>query len=114
MALDATGRYDTPRLATTSRRRRAGRSRSIASGRRSGINITGLPTAIQSPLKKPLSVSTCSPRDAHPVLLDLEHAARRSDRSGERVPEDGDGCKIVPMSVIASLEEGAARRSSIA
>ncbi|WP_018900280.1 efflux RND transporter permease subunit [Rhizobium sp. 2MFCol3.1] len=106
-ALDATGRYDTPRLANEPTQAQV--SISIDRERASdlGINITGLSTAIQSLLEGRSVVDVFVKGDAYPVLLTSNTRPLDDPTDLENVfLKTGDG-KIVPMSVIASLQEGA-------
>lgn len=106
-ALDATGRYDTPRLANEPTQAQV--SVSIDRERASdlGIDITGLSTAIQSLLEGRSVVDVFVKGEAYPVLLTSNTRPLDDPTDLENVfLKTGDG-KIVPMSVIASLEEGA-------
>jgi HAE1 family hydrophobic/amphiphilic exporter-1 len=106
-ALDATGRYDTPRLANEPTQAQV--SISIDRERASdlGIDITGLSTAIQSLLEGRSVVDVFVKGEAYPVLLTSNTRPLDDPTDLENVfLKTGDG-KIVPMSVIASLEEGA-------
>ncbi len=106
-ALDATGQYDTPRL--TNEPTQAQVSVTIDRERASdlGIDITGLSTAMQSLLEGRSVVDVFVNGDAYPVLLTSTMRPIDDPTDLENVfLKTGEG-KIVPMSVIASLKEGA-------
>ncbi|KQV82901.1 efflux RND transporter permease subunit [Rhizobium sp. Root1220] len=106
-ALDATGHYDTPRLANEPTQAQV--SVSIDRERASdlGIDITGLSTAMQSLLEGRSVVDVFVKGEAYPVLLTSNTRPLDDPTDLENVfLKTGDG-KIVPMSVIASLAEGA-------
>jgi HAE1 family hydrophobic/amphiphilic exporter-1 len=106
-ALDATGQYDTPRL--TNEPTQAQVSVTIDRERASdlGIDITGLSTAMQSLLEGRSVVDVFVNGDAYPVLLTSTMRPIDDPTDLENVfLKTGEG-KIVPMSVIASMKEGA-------
>ncbi|TCL75021.1 efflux RND transporter permease subunit [Rhizobium sp. BK251] len=106
-AIDATGQYDTPRL--TNEPTQAQVSVAIDRERASdlGIDITGLSTAMQSLLEGRSVVDVFVAGEAYPVLLASTTRPIDDPTDLENVfLKTGDG-KIVPMSVIASLKEGA-------
>ncbi|RUM24337.1 efflux RND transporter permease subunit [Rhizobium vallis] len=105
-ALDATGRYDTPRL--TNEPSQAQVSVAIDRERASdlGIDITGLSTAIQSLLEGRSVVDVFVDGQSYPVLLTSTTRPIDDPTDLENVfLKTGDG-KIVPMSVIATMKEG--------
>ncbi|RFB92590.1 multidrug transporter AcrB [Rhizobium leguminosarum bv. trifolii] len=105
-ALDATGRYDTPRL--TNEPSQAQVSVAIDRERASdlGIDITGLSTAIQSLLEGRSVVDVFVDGESYPVLLTSTTRPIDDPTDLENVfLKTGDG-KIVPMSVIATMKEG--------
>ncbi|MFS2179634.1 efflux RND transporter permease subunit [Rhizobium pisi] len=105
-ALDATGRYDTPRL--TNEPTQAQVSVAIDRERASdlGIDITGLSTAIQSLLEGRSVVDVFVGGESYPVLLTSTTRPVDDPTDLENVfLKTGDG-KIVPMSVIATMTEG--------
>ncbi|MBB3914259.1 efflux RND transporter permease subunit [Rhizobium fabae] len=105
-ALDATGRYDTPRL--TNEPTQAQVSVAIDRERASdlGIDITGLSTAIQSLLEGRSVVDVFVGGESYPVLLTSTTRPIDDPTDLENVfLKTGDG-KIVPMSVIATMTEG--------
>lgn len=105
-ALDATGRYDTPRL--TNEPTQAQVSVTIDRERASdlGIDITGLSTAIQSLLEGRSVVDVFVDGESYPVLLTSTTRPIDDPTDLENVfLKTGDG-KIVPMSVIATMKEG--------
>ncbi|NLS04726.1 efflux RND transporter permease subunit [Rhizobium sp. P32RR-XVIII] len=106
-ALDATGQYDTPRL--TNEPTQAQVSVAIDRERASdlGIDITGLSTAMQSLLEGRSVVDVFVKGEAYPVLLTSTTRPLDDPTDLENVfLKTGDG-KIVPISVIASMKEGA-------
>ncbi|MGO8086756.1 efflux RND transporter permease subunit [Rhizobium leguminosarum] len=105
-ALEATGRYNTPRL--TNEPSQAQVSVTIDRERASdlGIDITGLSTAIQSLLEGRSVVDVFVDGESYPVLLTSTTRPIDDPTDLENVfLKTGDG-KIVPMSVIASMKEG--------
>ncbi|MGO6707314.1 efflux RND transporter permease subunit [Rhizobium leguminosarum] len=105
-ALEATGRYNTPRL--TNEPSQAQVSVTIDRERASdlGIDITGLSTAIQSLLEGRAVVDVFVDGESYPVLLTSTTRPIDDPTDLENVfLKTGDG-KIVPMSVIASMKEG--------
>ncbi|ULR45389.1 efflux RND transporter permease subunit [Rhizobium sp. K102] len=105
-ALEATGRYDTPRL--TNEPSQAQVSVAIDRERASdlGIDITGLSTAIQSLLEGRSVVDVFVDGESYPVLLTSTTRPIDDPTDLENVfLKTGDG-KIVPMSVIATMKEG--------
>ncbi|MBB4569112.1 efflux RND transporter permease subunit [Rhizobium leucaenae] len=106
-ALDATGQFDTPRL--NNEPTQAQVSVAIDRERASdlGIDITGMSTALQSLLEGRSVVDVFVAGEAYPVLLTSTMRPIDDPTDLENVfLKTGDG-KIVPMSVIASLKEGA-------
>ncbi|ACM27015.1 efflux RND transporter permease subunit [Agrobacterium rhizogenes] len=106
-ALDATGQFDTPRL--NNEPTQAQVSVAIDRERASdlGVDITGLSTALQSLLEGRSVVDVFVKGEAYPVLLTSTMRPIDDPTDLENVfLKTGDG-KIVPMSVIASLKEGA-------
>ncbi|MFS8045700.1 efflux RND transporter permease subunit [Rhizobium sp. BR 314] len=106
-ALDATGRFDTPRL--NSEPTQAQVSVNIDRERASdlGIDISGLSTALQSLLEGRSVVDVFVAGESYPVLLTSTMRPIDDPTDLENVfLKTGDG-KIVPMSVIASLKENA-------
>ncbi|MBB3452432.1 HAE1 family hydrophobic/amphiphilic exporter-1 [Rhizobium sp. BK313] len=106
-ALDATGQFDTPRL--NNEPTQAQVSVAIDRERASdlGVDITGLSTALQSLLEGRSVVDVFVAGEAYPVLLTSTMRPIDDPTDLENVfLKTGDG-KIVPMSVIASLKEGA-------
>ncbi|MEH7902960.1 efflux RND transporter permease subunit [Rhizobium laguerreae] len=104
--LEATGRYDTPRL--TNEPSQAQVSVAIDRERASdlGIDITGLSTAIQSLLEGRSVVDVFVDGESYPVLLTSTTRPIDDPTDLENVfLKTGDG-KIVPMSVIATMKEG--------
>ncbi|NKK65365.1 MMPL family transporter [Rhizobium leguminosarum bv. viciae] len=105
-ALEATGRYNTPRL--TNEPSQAQVSVAIDRERASdlGIDITGLSTAIQSLLEGRSVVDVFVDGESYPVLLTSTTRPIDDPTDLENVfLKTGDG-KIVPMSVIATMKEG--------
>ncbi|OCJ05173.1 multidrug transporter AcrB [Rhizobium sp. AC44/96] len=106
-ALEATGHYESPRLANEPTQAQV--SVSIDRERASdlGINISGLSVAMQSLLEGRSVVDVFVKGEAYPVVLTSNTRPLDDPTDLENVfLKTGDG-KIVPMSVIASLTEGA-------